>query len=226
MVDIVIPVKSPCKAKKRLAGILAPPQRGQLVLAMLADVLRVIEQVPAATAWVVSGDVSVASVAHRHNANVIKETHELGYNCAVRSGIALIAGQHTTGCNVAVVPGDLPCLTISDIEMLCFATDLNAGRVRLAPSTDQRGTNGLFMSHNSLLPPAFGVDSFPGYKNTCVERKLNCEVLHSPTIATDIDTPADLLHLLNRDVGGETGRCLRASSFLIDQSLLAAESNA
>lgn len=212
MTDIIIPVKTPTLAKQRLAGVLAPVERAQLVLAMLADVLDAIDSVPVLTAWVVSVDQSVLDVARRHGARVVIEPVERGYNAAVEAGWLVLQNHHKRLTNVATIPGDVPLVSAADLIRLTSSVDVQSCVVRLAPSINHDGTNGLFLSSSDLLKPAFGVDSYQRYCNTCTALTLKPQILSNSTLSLDVDTPDDLRYLIELDTDGQAGRTLRKLS--------------
>ena len=55
-----------------------------------------------------------------------------------------------------------------------------------------QGTNGLLCSPTDLLPFAFGVDSLRKHRRAAVRQGVTAREVHSPSIALDIDTAADL----------------------------------
>ncbi len=187
MTDVIVPIKDLGDAKSRLSGILSPCERAGLVLAMLEDVLLAISETKEHYLWVVASDEEVFKLARRFGAQTLREDHACGYNAAVRLGFAAVAPR----CPVAILPGDVPLMTSDDIRLL-IEPAAQMPTVRLAPSRERYGTNGLFMTSKELLRPAFGPNSFDAYLSAAMKTGVRTEVLELPGLAHDIDVPLDL----------------------------------
>lgn len=209
MTDLIIPVRTPLLAKQRLANLLSPEQRAGLVLAMLQDLLETLASIPELTVQVVSGDHGVGGLARRNGVSVIPETAEGGYNAAVETGFLSCSDNYRHRLNVAVVPGDVPLASSADLRWLVAGSDPEVATVRLLPSHDEGGTNGLFLSTADLLQPAFGADSFRRYRQMARSRGIQPEIRKHSTLALDIDTTDDLARFHRCNSDGATGRYLR-----------------
>lgn len=188
MTEIIIPIKNLARAKQRLDGILSPNERAGLVLAMLEDLLTVIAGLDSGRVWVVSNDDDVFDVARKFGCGIIRENHPIGYNPAVALGLANLPPEH----NVAVLPGDVPLATEVEIAALIAPVASGIRAVRLVADRNRRGTNGLFLSSADLIQPAFGADSFAGYRQLASREGLDPEIVKAPGLAHDVDLPADL----------------------------------
>ncbi|OED39341.1 2-phospho-L-lactate guanylyltransferase [Chromatiales bacterium (ex Bugula neritina AB1)] len=208
MTAIVIPVKPPLQGKQRLRPVFSGKQRAALVLAMLQDVLEtatVTARQEDHCVWVVTADPMVQAVATKWGAGIIHEQSVNGYNAAVSTGLAALGSRYPRGINVAVIPGDIPCVTVADLTALAAQTTAETGTVRLAPSHDKRGTNGLFLSSATLLKPAFGPDSFNRYRQIVSHREIKLEIIESPTLSLDIDYPSSLMAFAEQGARSHTG---------------------
>lgn len=214
MTAIIIPVKPPLIAKQRLAGVLNAEQRAGLVLAMLQDVLEAVSALQGVTAWVVSNDEAVLKLALEHAAGIIHEPIVIGYNAAVEFGLSYLKNHFQDNSSVAIVPGDVPLASVEDLDRLTAGVSAGIRTVRLAPSQDLQGTNGLFLSATDLLKPEFGIDSFKRYQRTCLVQGLKPEILGQTTLAFDIDRPADLDALIELDTQSAAGEYLRSIAFI------------
>ncbi|MCR9138694.1 MAG: 2-phospho-L-lactate guanylyltransferase [Alphaproteobacteria bacterium] len=204
MTDIIIPIKHLSAAKTRLACQLSPDKRAGLVLAMLQDLLTTITGIGHRRIWIVTSDRTVVQTVRRFNVSWVPETRARGYNAAVTLGIASVPA----GSDIAIVPGDIPLAKPDEIARLIAPTDPSRPTVRLVPSRDRQGTNGLFMSANARIEPGFGPGSFKGHTRRAMARHLEPTNLEAPGMALDIDTPADLLDLSACAGTGVTGRYL------------------
>ncbi len=188
MTDIIIPIKDlPC-AKQRLTSVLAPSERAELVLAMLEDLLSITTELDQGNIWLVSSDERVFDIARKYAARPILEDKARGYNEAVSLGLSAVP----TDSDVAVLPGDIPMATSAEIAALIAPSYRNNPTIRFAAAHDQLGTNGLFLSKNDLIHPAFGPNSFVGHLQSAREAEIEPTILDAPGMARDIDTPTDL----------------------------------
>ncbi len=206
MTEIIIPIKNLSHAKQRLAEILSPGERAGLVLAMLDDLLTVITRLDNGRVWVVGNDDDVFDVARKHDSRIVREKHPAGYNPAVALGLANVP----PGCNVAILPGDVPLATEAEIAALIAPVASERREVRLVADRNRRGTNGLFLSSADLLQPAFGPDSFAEYRRMVRREGMNPEIVSAPGLAHDVDLPADLDVLASAERRNATLAFLRA----------------
>jgi len=185
----IIPVKPLRRAKSRLARALKANQRAALARSMLArtlDTLASVERIGGIV--VVSRDLTAHDIARAKNAVPLAET-ESGLNAAVSQACEWVAAQ---GASTAlIVPTDLPLFTMFDIEaMIDLATE--PACVVIAPDRHDEGTNALLLRPPLAIRAAFGASSFRTHYSRAVEASLPVCVFRSPTIALDLDVPADL----------------------------------
>ncbi len=196
----IVPVKRLSEAKSSLSEIFGPEQRQRFVLAMLADVLNAVQQAHAVSgAVVVSPDKKVLDFARLHGAVDIAEPG-LGLNGALKLAIEHVVGQGAT--SVFIIPGDLPLLKGADIENLTAMATAERDVV-IAPSK-ANGTNALFLRPPDLIDLRFGGESFPLHVREAIQAGVRPRIYRSPTVATDIDEPADLLILKTLGLGTRT----------------------
>jgi len=199
---VVVPVRSLCTGKQRLAGCLTAEQRQALCAAMLDDVLTEVRRAPSvAGALVVSADASLLPrlVPPRSGAwaplELLLQTHTHGLNGAVAEAANLLGRRGIA--TMLVLHGDLPAITSDDIEHLLAQHRHGPGRVRvtLVPDSPQQGTNALAASPPAAIPFAYGAGSFQAHCALASAHGAHLQVMHSPALALDIDTPADLTTL-------------------------------
>src|SRR5262249_33743584 len=151
-----------------------------------------------ASILVVTPDGSAARLADNHGAVIVPEPSAGQLNPAVEGGIAFAisrgAGQ------VLVLPADIPLATPDELKALIASRGSTLG-VTLAPSHDGDGTNALLLSPPRAISPNYGKGSYLQHLSQAMARQIDVNVLHLPTIARDIDEPADLAQL--SAVGGE-----------------------
>lgn len=196
----IIPVKHLGEAKSSLGEVFGPEQRQRLVLTMLADVLNAVRQAPPVSgAVVVSPDKKVLDFARLHAAVDIAEPG-LGLNEALNLAIKHVVGRGTT--SVLIIPGDLPLLKGADIENLTAMATAERDVV-IAPSKTN-GTNALLLRPPDLIDLRFGGESFPLHVRETIRAGVKPRIYRSPTVATDIDEPADLLSVETLGLGTRT----------------------
>ncbi|MCP4319625.1 MAG: 2-phospho-L-lactate guanylyltransferase [Hyphomicrobiales bacterium] len=200
MTEIIIPIKSLTLAKQRLAPVLTPSERVGLVLAMLEDLLATVVRIDHGKLWVVASDDTVFDIARKYNARPVCEQQAKGYNEAVMLGLAEVSANS----NVTVLPGDIPLATGPEIAALTAPAAADKRHIRLAAARDLQGTNGLFLSQRDVIRPAFGPDSFSGYKYASHACGLRPQILEAPGLALDIDTSSDLHDLAMQTTCGAT----------------------
>ena len=181
----IIPAKPPGEGKQRLAGVLGQPARAALVTAMLGHVLETVAAAPGIDHIAVVGPVelvlptSVARIADPGG----------GLNAALAHAFAAATAAGAT--RVVILAGDLPRLQPADVALLAA---IPGAAMAIAPDRHQTGTNALSLP----LPAArdftfaFGTGSFALHDAESVRLRLDCEVIHRPGLARDIDEPADL----------------------------------
>ncbi len=190
----VVPVKETGQAKERLAPLLPPPMRRQLVLAMLEDVMAALAGAAGlAGVIIVTADPAARALARRYGARILEQGARDGHTGAVAAAAALLAGEE--GAAMLTLPGDVPLVTAADIERI-IAARLPPPSFTIVPSHDEGGSNAILVSPPDAVPLRFGVDSFFPHLRAAEQRGIRPRVLRLPRIALDIDTPADVAALL------------------------------
>ncbi len=206
MTHIIIPIKTLALAKRRLSAVLSSPQRAELVLAMLEDLLGALPPSDDVRVWVVAGDDAVFHLASAYGARPVHEQMARGTNSAV--GLAL--SQIPEDEPVAVIMGDLPMATPDDIGAVIAPVESDVPTIRLAPSRGRDGTNAVCASARGLLHPSFGPGSLARY--VCAARVAGIApvVIEAPSLALDIDIAGDLRDFYTSASSGVTRDFLNA----------------
>jgi 2-phospho-L-lactate/phosphoenolpyruvate guanylyltransferase len=199
---VAIPIKALAKAKSRLAPELTPLERGALTLAMLEDVLDSTLAVAGWDTWVVSPDEAVLEIAARRGASAIPE--EKGpLSQAIRQAEVLAKEREVDA--LAVVPGDLPLLTIDALTAALHTL----GTVVIAPSADRTGTNLLLRRPPRAIQARFGPDSYQRHLALAQTKGLPVSTVERRELAFDLDHPGDILTLLASGRPGRTADVCR-----------------
>ena len=199
-IEAIVPLKALSSTKQRLAPVLTDAARHSLVRAMAADVLTQLRSHPQIDkVSIVCGEGwSAAQFADPH-LRVWNES-----TLAVRGlNSALTAALTKAECDsVLLIHGDLPFLQRVDITRVVSA----ASRVDVVLCSDQTatGTNALLMPRDTPLVLSFGERSFDRHREAATTLGVSWEAVQASGIATDIDSPEDLL-LLSVEAAGLGG---------------------
>lgn len=110
---------------------------------------------------------------------------------------------------ILIVHADLPRLHAKDIAVLldCALPDA----VTVATDTRRLGSNAMLMHTNRLTQFAWGENSLHRHHAMCLRQGFRCAVVDRPGFAHDIDTPNDLLSVIEHHRrGGQLGACTAA----------------
>jgi 2-phospho-L-lactate guanylyltransferase len=138
---------------------------------------------------VVSRDPAALALTREMGGRTVLEDGAPQFNTAIKRAtiVAKAQGAHA----VLVLPADLPLVKPADLKIL-----LKSGKkppvVVIAPDRRQDGTNGLFVNPAGLIEYGYGPGSFQCHSKRAIEAGARLEVIESPNIALDLDTPEDL----------------------------------
>ncbi len=190
MTPVVIPAKPLHLALSRLSGVLSPPERLAVQIAMLTDVIR------AGVGFsdrviVVSADTQVEAIARQCGAQIVADASPArGIDVAVSLGVAACDAP-----DVLVLMGDLPLATRDDLHAVSVALGRGPGIV-CAVSADGTGTNALYLRPPDVIRTHFGVASLAAHLESAAAAAVAAVALPVGGLARDIDTPDDLVALV------------------------------
>ena len=186
---VVVPVKPFRRAKSRLSPVMPRPIRAALARALLSRTLDILASCNLQlAACIVSRDITALDMARRRGAIALAES-ESGLNAALNQAREWAVAQGAQA--LLVLPADLPLVTAADITAM-LELDREPHCAVIAPDAHGEGTNALYLRPPDALHFAFGPQSF--YEH-CAQAETSHLALHiycSPTLALDLDTPADL----------------------------------
>jgi 2-phospho-L-lactate guanylyltransferase len=191
-------------AKQRLAGGIDDARRAAVVTAMLEDVLEAIGEVrPIERTIVVTSEAPAAGLAAAAGAEVLPDPDEGGHSGAALAGIAR-ARELGVRC-VVLLPGDCPLLDPRELERLL--TGMPEHFVAVVPDRHGTGTNALALTPPEAIRPAFGEGSCARHVAAAREAGIPYAVEELPSLALDLDTPADVIALTRAlDADGRRAR--------------------
>lgn len=188
----VVTAKRFDRAKQRLAGSVAEELRLKLVEAMLADVLAAVSDSRMLSATVVvTGEPAAAALARAAGAELVSDSGDQGHCEAALLGVAR-AMELGAEC-VVLLPGDCPLLDPRELDHLL--TGLPDPYVAIVPDRHGTGTNSLVLVPPDVIRPAFGEDSCERHQGIARAAGVPFTVENLPTLALDLDTPADIVAL-------------------------------
>jgi 2-phospho-L-lactate guanylyltransferase len=206
----VLPVKRFAAAKQRLAPGIGATHRAELAAAMLEDALeaigaaRSIERV-----IVVTSEPRAVEIAAAADVEVVADPDEGGHSGAALTGISR-ARELGADC-VVLLPIDCPLLATRELERLL--TGMPERYVAIVPDRHGTGTNALALAPPDAIEPSFGEGSCARHVAAAREAGLPFGVEELPSLALDLDTPADVV-ALTMELEKGPGRAKRTAKVL------------
>jgi 2-phospho-L-lactate guanylyltransferase len=203
-------VKRFAAAKQRLLGGMDDERRQALVAAMLEDTLEAIGEARSIERTIlVSGDPRAQEIAAAAGVEMVPDPADEGHVVAALAGIAR-AEVEGAGC-VVLLPGDCPLLDPKELDSLL--TGVPTSYVAIVPDRHGTGTNALVLTPPGAIRPAFGEGSRARHVAAAREAGIPHAVEELPSLALDLDTPADLV-ALTRELAQGRGRGKRTARAL------------
>lgn len=132
-----------------------------------------------------------------------------GHSIAALAGVA--RAQERGATCVILLPGDCPLLDPGELDHLL--TGVPASYVAIVPDRHGTGTNALVLSPPGAIRPAFGEGSRARHVAAAREAGVPFAVEELPSLALDLDTPADIV-ALTRELDARQGRARRTAKVL------------
>lgn len=188
----VLPVKRFAAAKQRLAPGIGSTHRAELAAAMLEDVLEAIAAARSIERTiVVSSEPRAIELAAERGADLVPDPDFGGHSDAALAGIAR-ARELGTG-RVVLLPIDCPLLAPRELERLL--TGMPERYVAIVPDRHGTGTNALALAPPDAIEPSFGEGSCARHVAAARAAGVPFGVEELPSLALDLDTPADVVAL-------------------------------
>lgn len=186
----IVPVRSLTTGKTRLGTVLGRSERYQLNERFLSHTLRVTTAFAVSTV-VVSRCADVLQLARSSGVGHLFEVTRGGLNPALTNASKVARARGAV--RIVILPADLPFVCADDLHALVS----HAGRAGATIAPDQRrdGTNALCVPAGHSFRFQFGASSFFKHKCEAENVGLNMTVISRPSLAFDIDLPADFSRL-------------------------------
>ena len=179
-VHVLVPVKRLDGAKSRLADVLTPEERTELMLGMLQAVLAAVQEAAVGPVTVVSPETLDLNGVWRF------DDRGLPWNEALATAMREMVTEPT----VAVVAGDLPRLRAEEVRELIAATPERGLAVARAKDG---GTNAVAMRPPGIVDTFFGEpESAAVHVEAAKGAGVEAVVLDLDGLAFDVDTAEDL----------------------------------
>ena len=199
---VLIPVNRLDRAKGRLAALLEPEERADLVRRSLAAVLVAVEGAGMA-AVVLTSDEAVAAQMPSV-VQVLAEDPDLrGLSAQLERASGLLAVEE-----LLILHADLPLVTAEALRELVTQAPEAPSATLVRPGDG--GTNAMLLRPPGRFPLAYGRGSGDLHEAAAREAGLAVRRANVPALALDLDTPSDVRALLSTAKGraSEAGRYL------------------
>jgi len=186
---IVVPVKSPSRAKYRLEAVLSDAERSRLALTTAREVFGTVAKLQGYGRFVISDDPAMLEEGRRFGLEPLTDRVNQGQSAAVHQGFAAAWDRGYTAA--LTIPGDVPAVTPEELDALCrFRPEIE---VLLTPDREHTGTNGLRLVPPHAITLRFGEDSFNLHLAEARRANRSVEVKEVEGLRYDLDRPDDIV---------------------------------
>ncbi|MCZ2720897.1 2-phospho-L-lactate guanylyltransferase [Marinomonas sp. 15G1-11] len=185
---IVIPMKSPKKAKQRLSLHLSNEDRESLALTLFKKTLAFFNRhFPHIETLVVSESSEVLALAKTYGTHTLFDDGSQGLNGALKRACGWV--KQAGFSQQLIIPSDIAILDKMEIESLLLSSEQASVVIALAKDG---GTNALLTSPPDAIEFAYGTHSANKHKAQAVSKKMSCVCLQLSHLSLDIDLSDDL----------------------------------
>jgi 2-phospho-L-lactate guanylyltransferase len=203
----IVPLKALEDAKQRLASLLTPGERRDLMLAMARDVLAALCQSKRLTGiLIVSRTPEADALARSFSTERFAESPDADLPTALTQASAYLM-ENYAATGVMVVPADVPLLDANQIDEILEGHD----QVTVIPDGENLGTNGLVLSPPDVIGFVFDGKSFKPHVDAAFALGITPRIVPAAGFTLDIDTADDLQALLSAGTTTQTGTFLEKS---------------
>ena len=199
---VLIPVNRLDRAKGRLADLLDPAERAEVVLRSLATVLNAALEADLQP-LVLTADDRVAAALPEGVRSLIESPERRGLNAQLEYAVGELGRD-----DLLILHTDLPLATADSLRALTEAASPppSATLIRSADG----GTNAMLLRPPGRFPLTYGSGSGDLHEAAARAAGLTATRAHVPALELDLDTPADVRRLL----ATPEGRASEAGSYL------------
>ena len=201
---VLIPVNRLDRAKGRLAALLEPEERAELVRRSLAEVLAAVEGAGMEAVVLTSDEAVEAEVPAE--VRVLGEDPELrGLSAQIERATGLLGVQE-----LLILHADLPLVTAEALRDLIAQAPEAPSATLVRPGDG--GTNAMLLRPPGRFPLAYGRGSGDLHESAGREAGMAVRRADVPALALDLDTPSDVRALLST----AEGRATEAGRYLVE----------
>jgi 2-phospho-L-lactate guanylyltransferase len=206
---IVVPVKSPRRAKHRLEPVLSEPDRIRLAGVMARDVFAVVSRLHPYGRFVISDDPEILEEGRRFGLEPLTDEIAQGQSAAVRQGFSAAWERGYT--SALTIPGDVPAVTAEELaELIGYRPEIE---VLLAPDRERLGTNGLRLAPPDAIALRFGEDSMSLHQSEARRANRSFAVKEIEGLRYDLDRPDDVVAFMQLPRDTATRQLLQELGF-------------
>ena len=203
----IVPVKTFDKAKQRLANVLSEEERRALMLAMARDVLTCLSTTSGLTGiLIVSRAPEADALAQTFGTERFAESPEANLPEALEQATQHLM-THFDAKGVMVVPADVPGIEANELTAILQ----DHQEITLLPDAEHIGTNGLICSPPLRMPYIFDGKSFKPHVDGAFAVGVTPKVVPNTRFTLDVDTPDDLMAVLDHAPDSQTSNYLNKS---------------
>jgi len=214
---IILPLKALSPVKSRLASVLTPSQREELMRAMVEDMLGAARDCPqVAGVLLVSRDPGVNAMASDYGAEVLSLVEDRDLNSAVMAASDYLLEKGVD--RALILHGDIPLLRSAHLTRLI--EEGAHSELTLLPCRHGQGSNAMLTSLPAKIPFLYGHGSYRRHLEAAQRVGVDVTTVHVPEIALDINSAEDLLALCQHYLDGASCRRGRTHELLTGLDLL------
>ena len=200
---VLIPVNRLDRAKGRLAALLEPAERAELVRRSLAGVLAAVEGAGMEAVVLTSDEAVEAEVPA--GVQVLEEDADLhGLSAQLERAADRLGAEE-----LLILHADLPLVTAEALRELVAQAPEAPSATLVRPGDG--GTNAMLLRPPGRFPLAYGRGSGDLHEAAAREAGLAVRRADVPALALDLDTPSDVRELLST----AEGRATAAGRYLV-----------
>ena len=199
---VLIPVNRLDRAKGRLAALLTPEERAELVRRSLGTVLEAVA-VAGLEAVVLTSDEAVRTDLPAGVRTLVEEPDLRGLSAQLER-----AAERLDVDELLILHADLPLASGEALRDLVAQAPPPPSATLVRP--EDGGTNAMLLRPPGRFPLAYGKGSGDLHEASAREARLTVRRAEAPALALDLDTPGDVRTLLAEPAGRacEAGRYL------------------
>ncbi|MFB0901008.1 MAG: 2-phospho-L-lactate guanylyltransferase [Dehalococcoidia bacterium] len=195
---LLIPIKSPDRAKSRMTESLSSESIQKLVKAMLVDVLTVVTSIKEFYPVVIAPNDSYRSIVQDFSVDYFQDSG-LGYNECIKEFMHNYALNKST--KLLIVPADQPRIKPDILNNIMQF--MNSNQIVQVRAQDG-GTGALGLNPFDIMPTLFGIESSTLHHDYAIKNNLRIHEIYDSCLSYDVDKFSDLTLSVEHSFGNKT----------------------